>query len=201
LLEAWYPGQEGGRAQAKIIFGETNPSGRTPDTLAYRLEDHASAQNYPGDGNQVFYKEGLFIGYRHFDSANIEPHFPFGFGLSYTTFEITPPSVEAMRFPVDGEVRVTTSVKNTGNRVGKEVVQLYLRPINPPVIRPDKELRAFQKVELQPGEEKKLNFTVANRDFAFYDTEAGEWRVTPGGYEILVGHHSRNLKGVRVTLQ
>jgi len=193
LLEAWYPGQEGGRALAKIIFGDTNPSGRTPDTLARRLEDHASAQNYPGDGQHVYYKEGLFIGYRHFDSANIEPHYPFGFGLSYTTFEISAPSLTAARFPLDGDVQVSVTVKNTGGRIGKEVVQLYLRPINASVRRPDKELRAFQKLELQPGEERRLTFTVSNKDFAYYDTTAGD-------YEILVGNYSRNLKGVRLTL-
>jgi beta-glucosidase len=201
LLEAWYPGQEGGRALAKIVFGETNPSGRTPDTLARRLGDHASAQNYPGDGQHVYYKEGLFIGYRHFDSAKIEPHYPFGFGLSYTTFEIAAPSLGASHFAIDSDVRVATSVKNTGNRTGKEVVQLYLRPINPTVTRPEKELRSFQKVELQPGEEKKLTFTVANKDFAYYDTTASQWRVAPGDYEILIGHDSRNLKGVTLTLQ
>ena len=201
LIEAWYPGQEGGRALAKILFGDTNPSGRLPDTLAYRLEDHASAQNYPGDGERVFYREGLFIGYRHFDAAKIEPHFPFGFGLSYTTFEISEPMLDAARFPAGNDVHVTTKVRNTGSRAGKEVVQLYVRPLNPPVKRPDKELRAFQKIELHPGEEKALTFIVTGRDFAFYDTSTAQWQTAPGEYEILVGHHSRKLKSVRVTLE
>jgi beta-glucosidase len=200
LLEAWYSGQEGGRALAKIIFGDTNPSGRLPDTLAHRLEDHASARNYPGDGERVTYEEGLSIGYRHFDSAGIEPHFPFGFGLSYTSFEIGPPMLEAKSMPADGEVRIKTSVTNTGGRTGKEVVQLYVRPPASAVPRPDKELRAFQKVELEPGETKELTFTLTSRDFAFYDTTAKRWRVLPGVYEILVGPHSRRLQGAPLTI-
>lgn len=201
LIEAWYPGQEGGRALGKIIFGDVNPSGHLPDTLARKLEDHAAFHNYPGDGDRVHYREGVFIGYRHFDSANVEPHYPFGFGLSYTTFEIAAPTLTSSRFLASADIQVTTSIKNTGSLTGKEVVQLYVRPINSKICRPDKELRAFQKIELQPGEEKQLTFTVANKDFAYYDVDNHQWRVDSGDYEILVGHHSRNLKGVRLTLE
>ncbi len=201
ILEAWYPGQEGGRALARIIFGETNPSGRLPDTVAYRLEDHAAAQNYPGDGRHVYYREGLFVGYRHFDSHVVQPHYPFGFGLGYTTFEIAAPVLKASRVSVGDEVLFTTSVKNTGGRAGKEVVQVYVRPLQPSVPRPEKELRAFQKVDLQPGEETTLSFTLTARDFATYDTDAGQWWVEPGPYEILVGRHSRDFKAVALSLE
>jgi beta-glucosidase len=192
LLEAWYPGQEGGRALAKIIFGETNPSGRLGDTIPHRLEDHASARSYPGDGRRVVYREGLFIGYRHFDSAGIEPHFPFGFGLGYTTFSIDAPALESDR---EGKVKIKTSVRNTGRIAGKEVVQLYVRPPASDPARPRQELRAFQKVELAPGESREITFTLVERDFAVYDLEKRGWHVPPGAYEILVGSHSRNLQG------
>lgn len=201
LLEAWYPGQEGGRALGKIIFGDVNPSGRLPDTLAHRLEDHAAFRHYPGDGLRVFYKEGVFVGYRHFDAAKIEPHFPFGFGLGYTTFEISAPTIESIATGSEPQVKVTVSVKNTGKRVGKEVVQVYVHPGNPTVERPDKELRAFRKIELQPGEEKVLTFTLTGRDFAWYNVAAKKWQIDPGAYEILAGHHSRKLKGVRLTIE
>ncbi len=196
VLEAWYPGQEGGRALAKILFGEINPSGHLPDTIPHKLEDHASAKNYPGDGTTVRYEEGLFVGYRHFDSANIEPRFPFGFGLSYTSFEISPPELSTSRISPGEDVEVNVQIKNTGSRAGKEVVQLYVRPINPPVVRPDKELRAFQKVDLEPGAECMVRFQIQDEHLSYFDTESNGWRCAPGRYEILVGNHSRNLNGV-----
>ncbi|MEX1119638.1 MAG: glycoside hydrolase family 3 C-terminal domain-containing protein [Terrimicrobiaceae bacterium] len=199
LLEAWYPGQEGGRALAKILFGEINPSGRLPDTIPHKLEDHASSKNYPGDGTTVHYEEGLFVGYRHFDAANIEPRFPFGFGLSYTSFEISTPELSASRISPDDEVEVTVNLRNTGPRSGKAVVQLYIRPLNPPVIRPDKELRAFQKIELEPGGQCMVRFQIDGGHLSHFDVENHGWRCAPGRYEILVGSHSRNVKGV--TLQ
>ncbi len=195
LIEAWYPGQEGGRALAKILFGQINPSGRLPDTIPHKLTDHASAKNYPGDGTTVRYEEGLFVGYRHFDSANVEPRFPFGFGLSYTSFEISTPELSASRISADGEVEVTVQIKNTGSRSGKEVVQLYVRPINPPVVRPDKELRAFQKIDLEPGESKTIRFQIHDEHLSYFDIETSSWVCAPGRYEILAGNHSRNLKG------
>ncbi len=195
LLEAWYPGQEGGRALAKILFGQINPSGRLPDTIPHKLEDHASARNYPGDGNTVRYDEGLFVGYRHFDSANIEPRFPFGFGLSYTSFEISTPELSSSRITVGEEINVTVQLKNTGARSGKEVVQLYVRPIDPPVERPLKELRGFKKIELEAGMECTVHFQINDDHLTYFDTESHGWRCAPGRYEILVGNHSRNLKG------
>lgn len=201
LLEAWYPGQEGGRALARILFGLANPSGRLPDTLARKLEDHASIRNYPGDGQTVVYEEGLFVGYRHFDAAGIAPHFPFGFGLGYTTFEIGKPTASSPRLSPDSQVVIRTLVRNTGKRRGKEVVQLYVRPAAPPLRGPVKELRAFRKVELGPGEEAEAAFSIGARELQFFDPESGGWRVSPGEYEILTGRHSRSLQGVTVTVR
>lgn len=194
ILQSWYPGQEGGRALARILFGLADPSGRLPDTIPHRLEDHASVRSYPGDGNTVKYEEGLFIGYRHFDHAGIEPHFPFGFGLSYTDFAFSPPRLSAQEITSDEHLAVSVTVKNTGRRTGKTVVQLYIRPIQSPVPRPEKELRAFRKITLAPGEETSLDFSLGRREFQYFDAATGDWRVSPGRYEILTGPHSRSFQ-------
>jgi beta-glucosidase len=198
ILEAWYPGQEGGRALARIIFGLVDPSGRLPDTIAHRLADHAAAAHYPGDGTHVTYREGLAIGYRHFDQAAIVPHYPFGFGLSYTTFAYEPP-VPCLASDGSGTVRV--KVRNTGWRSGKTVVQLYVQPIDPPVARPPKELRAFAKIELAPGGEMEVHLELTRRDYAYFDATAGQWVVTPGAYALLTGEHARSVNGVVVNIQ
>ena len=204
ILEAWYPGQEGGRALARILFGVTSPSGRLPDTLARRLEDHASIRNYPGDGRTVRYEEGLFVGYRHFDAAGIEPHYPFGFGLGYTTFTISPPVAEpdtsARTDSSFQRIRIKTTVLNTGSRSGKEVIQLYMRPLNATPGRPQKELRAFQKVALAPGEQREIHFTLGTQEFSHWDEKSDTWICPKGTYEILIGPHSRNLSGILVHL-
>jgi beta-glucosidase len=201
LLEAWYPGQEGGRALARILFGLTNPSGRLPDTLPKRLEDHASISFYPGDRQKVTYAEGWAVGYRHFDAEKIAPQFPFGFGLSYTSFNIGIPEASTLEMPPDGHVSIKVSVQNTGNRGGKEVVQLYVRPIAPPLPRPVLELRAFRKVELTPGEKTEVRFLIGPRELQYFDPKTHAWQVACGDYEILAGPHSRSLKGVKISVR
>jgi beta-glucosidase len=200
ILEAWYPGQEGGRAVARILFGEANPSGKLPDTLARRLDDHLAMKNYPGDGEHVVYAEGLFVGYRHFDSAGIEPHYPFGFGLGYTTFEISAPELNCESVRAGDGLIVRGTVRNTGSRAGGETVQVYVRPITPPVTRPPKELRGFQKFHLQPGGQAEWAFALTARDFSYFCAETGTDVVAPGRYEILVGADSRNLKGAMIAV-
>jgi len=200
ILEAWYPGQEGGRALARILFGTTSPSGRLPDTVARRLEDHAAIRNYPGDGRTVRYEEGLFIGYRHFDAAGIEPHYPFGFGLGYTTFETGVPTIRREPDADDIRIHISVTVKNTGNRAGREVVQLYVRPLNAPLPRPEKELRAFQKIQLAAGESRQISFTLDSRAFAYWDDITSDWKVSHGDYSILVGPHSRKLNEARISI-
>jgi beta-glucosidase len=195
ILEAWYPGQEGGSALARILLGEVNPSGKLPDTIPFRLEDHASMANYPGRNGEVRYEEGLMIGYRHFDHAGIAPHFPFGFGLSYTTFEIGTPKIET-----EDDVTVSVMVTNTGSRDGAETVQVYVAPLNPPVLRPPQELKAFRKVTLNAGESRDLTFKLLREDFAYWDESRKDWTVASGDYEIRAGSHSRDFRSVQVHL-
>lgn len=200
-LEAWYPGQEGGRAIARILFGETDPSGRLPDSLVRRLEDHASAGNYPGDGSSARFAEELFIGYRHLDAAGIEPHFPFGFGRGYTTFAIDAPTARVESASLeDPRVVVQSRVTNTGIRHGSEVVQLYLRRVGAPADRPLRELRGFEKVPLAPGDSADVTFELGVRELEHWDAKTGGWDVAPGEYEVLVGRHSRSLDGAVIRL-
>ncbi len=200
ILQSWYPGQEGGRALARILFGLANPSGHLPDTIPHRLEDHAALRNYPGDGVSVRYEEGPFIGYRHFDHAGIAPHFPFGFGLSYTEFSFAAPLVSASTITANEELKVSVRVQNTGSRSGQTVVQVYVRPIDSPVLRPEKELRAFQKIALEPGEERSVVFSLGRQEFESFDLAARDWRVHTGRYEILTGPHSRSFQVAAVDI-
>ncbi len=187
VLEAWYPGQEGGNAVARVLFGDVNPSGRLPDTFPRRLEDTPAHGNYPGDGVKVHYREGVFVGYRHYLSKDVEPQFPFGFGLSYTTFEYGDVSLSADTLSADGTLTASVDVTNTGERAGKEVVQLYVRDVESSVPRPLRELKGFEKVEIQPGETRTVSFAVTPDDLAFYDVESCSWLAEPGTFELMLG--------------
>jgi beta-glucosidase len=192
IVEAYYPGQEGGNAVARVLLGEVNPSGKLTVTFPKRLEDTPAYINYPG-GKQVNYGEGIFVGYRYYDTKQVEPLFPFGYGLSYTTFEysdlIIPSKVAA------GEtVEVSLIVKNTGKLQGKEVVQCYVTDKVSSLARPPKELKAFAKVDLKPGETKIVKFTLNMRSFAFYDPYAAKWIAEPGEFDILVGSSSQDIR-------
>ncbi len=192
VLEAYYPGQEAGNAVASILLGEVNPSGKLSTTFPKRLEDTPAFVNYPG-GKEVLYGEGIFVGYRYYDEKDVEPLFPFGFGLSYTTFEYS--QLQAPPASKIGEpVRVSVTVKNSGTVQGKEVVQLYVGDKEASLPRPPKELKAFAKVSLQPGESSTLSFVLDQRAFAFYDPDQKQWRVEPGEFEILVGGSSRDIR-------
>jgi beta-glucosidase len=198
VLEAYYPGMLGGQAIANVLLGAVNPSGKLPVTFPQRLEDTPAFNNYPG-AKDVLYGEGLFVGYRHYDQRDIAPLFPFGHGLSYTTFEYadlhTPQQAKA------GEtVRVSLSVKNSGTRAGKEVVQLYVRDVQSSLPRPPKELKAFVKVSLAPGETQTVQFELDARAFAFYDPSRKQWVVEPGEFELLAGSSSRDIR-TRATLK
>lgn len=191
ILEAWYPGQEGGAALARILSGAVNPSGRLPDTIPYRFEDHAAADNYPGDGQRVNYAEGLMIGYRHFEHAGIAPHYPFGFGLSYTSFVLTDPSFTGS--PEEGgAVRVT--VTNSGDRAGAEVVQVFVHDPEASVIRPPRELKAFTKIFLEPGGAQEVELELKPRDFMFWHPDSEQWTLEPGRFEIEIGPHRLRLE-------
>ena len=191
VLEAFYPGQEGGNAIARVLFGEVNPSGKLPDTFAKRIEDTPAYGNYPGGDGRVYYKEGIFVGYRHYDTKKIEPRFPFGHGLSYTTFEYGNIRIK----PLDsGKFTVTVDVGNTGRTAGGEVVQLYIKDIECSLERPEKELRGFSKVFLRPGETKTVTIELNHDALSFFDDTRMKWTVEPGAFEALAGSSSRDIR-------
>jgi beta-glucosidase len=192
LIESWYPGEEGGNALADVLFGDVNPSGKLPMTFLRSWEDSPAYGNFPGKG-AVDYAEGVFVGYRWFDEKKLPVSFPFGYGLSYTTFaysnlDVTP---AAQSDPLS--VTVHVDVTNTGKRTGAEVAQLYVHQVKPGVPRPPKELKGFERVALNPGETKTLTFHLDHRSFAYYDSEKNTWVADPGAYEILVGGSSRDI--------
>jgi beta-glucosidase len=181
ILDASLLGQGGGRAMARILFGLTNPSGRLAETIPLRVEDNPAWLNFPGEHNVVRYGEGVFVGYRYFVSADVPVRYPFGHGLSYTTFASEIIAATAIS---ETSARVVVKVANTGTRAGKHVVQLYVQPAPAKVRRPKRELRAFAKVELQPGESKQLEFELDARAFAHWDVSRGAWIVPAGDYRI-----------------
>jgi beta-glucosidase len=189
---AFYPGQEGGNAIARILLGEVNPSGRLSVTYPRRYEDNPTFINYPG-GRQVCYGEGIFVGYRYYDQKDIAPLFPFGFGLSYTRFAYSDLQVPATA-KVGEPIEVSVMVKNTGRRAGKEVVQLYVHDHASSLVRPPKELKGFAKVSLEPGENTVVRLALDQRAFSFYDPDQGRWTTEPGTFEILVGSSSREIQ-------
>ena len=200
VLETWFPGQEGGTALAQILFGDVNPSGHLPTTLGVKREDYPDYPNFNGDGRTVRYEEGIYVGYRGFDKKKIAPLFPFGYGLSYTTFKfdnlkLTAPTLAANRTLL-ARVRVT----NIGARAGAQVVQLYLRDPNPKTDKAVRELKGFTKVFLQPGQSQTVSLPLSSRDFAWCDTQAKGWRTDAGRYLVEVGDSSRNLTA-RANLQ
>lgn len=191
VLEAWYPGQEGGNAIAAVLYGQVNPSGRLPDTFPRRLEDNPSHGNYPGADGKVRYAEGVLVGYRHYDTRQIEPLFPFGYGLSYTAFEYENLSLQPQHIGPEDAFEVSVDVTNVGARPGQEVVQLYIGDPESTVVRPVRELRAFEKIHLAPGETTTVTFALGPDALSLYDPPRG-WVVEAGVFEISVGAHSRS---------
>ncbi|KXA99677.1 glycosyl hydrolase family 3 [candidate division MSBL1 archaeon SCGC-AAA259O05] len=194
LLEGWLLGQAGGGAIADILFGKVNPSGKLAETFPVSLEDNPSHINFPGENGKVLYGEGLFVGYRYYDEKNIEPQFPFGYGLSYTSFDYSELNLDQKEMDDQEDLTVTVTVKNTGDLAGKETVQLYVGHEDPKLTRPPKELKSFKKVALKPGESKTVEFTLRGRDFSYYDPSREEWVVETGVYDILVGSSSRDIR-------
>ncbi len=193
LVEAWFPGQEGGRALAQVLFGDANPSGHLPTTLGARRENYPDYPNFPGVKGRVNYVEGIYVGYRAFDKRGIAPLFPFGHGLSYTTFRIDNLKLSAPTLTAGGTLTATARVTNTGARAGAQVVQLYVRDLSPKVDKAVRELKGFKKVALQPGQSALVTLPLRARDFAWCDAPAKGWRVDAGQYEIAVGDSSRHL--------
>jgi beta-glucosidase len=192
MLQAWYPGQEGGRAIAEILTGEVNPSGKLPISYPARIEDSPSYGNFPGSNGMVDYAEGIFVGYRWYDSRGTKPLFPFGFGLSYTTFSYTAIHADAM---ADGRWSVTFSVTNNGTRDGDEVSEVFVSPpATSHTVRAVRELKGFSRVSLANDETKKLEIVLGPEAFSNYDEAKGKWVVEPGSYTIEVGSSSRNIQ-------
>jgi beta-glucosidase len=196
LLHAWYPGQAGGQAIAEIIFGDVNPSGKLPMSFEKRWEDNPTYDSYHDDDGdlKVYFNEGVFLGYRYYDSKNVEPQFPFGFGLSYTTFGYSNLKLDKRTMNKDETLKIKVDITNTGKRAGGEVVQLYIGDEKASVPRPEKELKAFDKVFLQPGEKKTVTLEINKVALSYYSTEKNAWVAEPGTFEVLVGSSSRDIR-------
>ncbi len=198
VLQAWFPCQEAGHAIADVLLGRAEPGGRLPQTFPARLEDdsvhpeHPDRQ-YPGEDGHVEYREGLYIGYRHVDRAGLTPRFPFGFGLSFTTFELGEPQLQADTVEPGGELTVTIPVRNTGERAGQTVIQLYVRDVEARLDRPSKELKAFAKVTLQPNQSQDVTLTLDMRALAYYDDTREAWVADAGDFDLLIGTSSADL--------
>lgn len=196
LLHIWYPGQEGGRAIAEILFGKINPSGKLPVSFERSWEDNpARPYYYSKEGEQrVLYKEGLFMGYRYYDTSKVKPLFPFGFGLSYTNFKYRDLQVKRAGSMREPRFTVSFSLENTGNYDGAEVAQLYIRPLHPRVIRPVKELKGFSKVFVKKGNNRRVKMSLDPSSFSYYKTAMQGFGYDPGEYEILIGTSSTDIR-------
>jgi len=196
VLQAWYGGMETGNAISAILFGELSPSGKLPLTFPKYLSDspaHVSERTYPGD-EKVFYDEGIFVGYRHFDKKNIQPLFPFGHGLSYTNFTCENLILSKEKLTEDEILTISVDIMNSGEYPGSEVVQLYIQDVESSVERPLKELKGFKKVYLKPGERVTTTFEIDKSDLSFYSESLGKWIVEKGNFNILIGGSSRDIR-------
>jgi beta-glucosidase len=196
LFQAWYPGEEGGTALAQLLFGDYSPSAKLPVTFERRWEDNPAHDTYyPKSGDKkVAYTEGVFIGYRGYEKSGVKPLFPFGYGLSYTTFayrnlRVSPPSASG-----DQPVEVHFEVTNTGSRAGAEIAQVYIGDRHSSVRRPAKELKGFARVSLGPSETKQVTVTIDHHAFAYYDVKKHDWSVDPGDFDLYVGRSSAQIE-------
>ena len=206
LLHCWYLGSMSGKTLAAALTGEVNPSGKLPVTFAKKQQDYPCFQygekGYPGVDGQVYYQEGIYVGYRWFNTKGVKPQFPFGFGLSYTTFKYGRPALSAESLSADGKLTLTVSVTNTGKRAGKETVQLYIGDEKASAERPRKELKDFAKVELQPGETKTVSFDITTEALQFWSDKTHSWTAEPGRFKAYVCASETDVRGTaEFTLQ
>jgi beta-glucosidase len=194
ILQAWYQGQEAGNALADVLFGVRNPSGKLPCTFPKRIEDAPAWHNWPGENNEVVYGEGIYIGYRHYERAKLQPLFPFGHGLSYTDFEYGRPSLSSKVLTEDGSIDLVFAVTNLGQREGSETVQVYVRDEKSRLPRPEKELVAFEKVDLEVGETRHLRLTLDKHAVGYWDSSLGRWIAEEGGFRVLIAASSEDIK-------
>ncbi len=218
IVESWYLGSEAGNSLASILAGDANPSGKLPFTFPVKLEDNSAHQlgEYPGNKEElaagkgqdqknpinITYNEGIFVGYRWHDTKNIKPLFSFGHGLSYTTFEFGKAKADKTTIGQDDKITFTFTVKNTGKKAGAEVAQLYISDLKSSLPRPTKELKGFEKVFLNPGEEKEVSITIDKSALSFFDADKHTWVAEPGDFEALIGNSSDAIKTkVKFTLK
>ncbi len=196
ILEAYLGGEASGKAIANILYGKVNPSGKLAESVPFKLEDNPSFLNFPGNGYDVYYAEDIYVGYRYYDKKKMAVRFPFGFGLSYTTFDYSDLQVDTVE-DRNALVRVSLKVKNTGAVAGKEVVQLYVGDVSDKAGRADRpvrELKGFEKVSLEAGEEKTVEFLLDERSFSYYEEKIGNWMVPTAEYSIMIGSSSRDIR-------
>jgi beta-glucosidase len=194
VLQAWYPGQECGNAIADVLFGAVTPSGKLPQTFPKRLEDNPAFINYPGENGRVRYGEGIFVGYRYYEKKQVEPLFPFGFGLSYTSFAYDNLRLSAETVRPHECLTVSVDVTNTGQRAGEEIVQLYVQDVASTLARPLKELKGFAKVALAPGETKTVTLLLDQAALAYWDDAEQAWVAEAGEFAALVGSSSQDIR-------
>lgn len=194
VLNGYLGGQAGGSAIVDLLLGRVNPSGKLAETYPLSLEENPSFKNFPGSPVTVEYREGLYIGYRYYDTAKKDVRFPFGYGLSYTTFEYSDMKLSAKEISDTDKLTVSFKIKNTGSVAGAEIAQVYVKDVDSTIYRPEKELKGFAKVFLEPGEEKEVSVSLDKRSFAFYNVAIHDWQVESGEFEILVGASSRDMK-------
>ena len=197
VVEAYLPGEAGGAAIWDILLGDTNPSGRLAESFPASEKDYAAARYFPMGPSTVEYRESLYVGYRYYDSARVTPLFPFGYGLSYTTFAYSDLTLTKERFSDHETVDVTVIIENTGSVAGQEVIQLYVKDVAATVFRPEKELKEFAKVWLEPGEKKTVCFTLHPRAFAYYNPQLQSWQVESGDFLIMIGASSQDIRCAR----
>jgi beta-glucosidase len=193
VLQAMYPGEQGGKAIAELLFGAANPSGKLTVSIP-KSEDQYPKGHWVNTEPSINYSEGVFVGYRYFDEHKIDPQFPFGHGLSYTTFKYGEPKLSQATVKSGDTVTVTLDIANTGNRAGAEVVQLYVHEDQCSVPRPPKELKAFKKIFLKPGETQTVTLTLDKRSFAYFSETQNDWVIEPGKFQFLIGSSSRDIR-------
>lgn len=194
IVQAWYQGQEAGNALADVIFGKVNPSGKLPTTFPVALQYNPTYNTWPGENQQVVYGEGIFVGYRHYERAGVKPLFPFGHGLSYTSFTYGDISLSSTTLGADDKITLTVPVTNSGSVYGGEVVQVYVHDVKSRIARPEKELVAFDKVFLKAGETKNATLTLDKHSVGYYDTKIPAWIAEEGQFKVLVGASSADIK-------
>ena len=196
IVWSWFNGSEGGHALADVLIGKVNPSGKLPFTFPVALDESPAhfLQTFPGDSLTVIYKEGILVGYRWYDTKNITPLYPFGYGLSYTNFAFSPINIDKKKYKLNETITIITKIKNTGKVDGKETVQLYISKLGSTVERADKELKAFEKVMVPAGKEVTVTLKIPVEFLAYFDEQSRKWVVEPGNYKVIIGASSRDIK-------